>query len=108
MPAPDPAPALLLRLFQPPPALVGRFVGPDGRIETMLAQRPTADSVPVVLGPRGRRGEVSAAQLAAEPILQAAERHGADIEIENRLGAAETALGADPGDLTLLFENGLI
>jgi len=104
VPAPDPAPALLLRLFQPPPALVGRFVGPDGRIETMLAQRPTADSVPVVLGPRGRRGEVSAAQLAAE----AAERHGADIEIENRLGAAETALGADPGDLTLLFENGLI
>lgn len=48
--------ALAGRLFQPPPPLVGRFFGPDGRVETIAAARPVPDAVPVVIGPRGGRG----------------------------------------------------
>lgn len=50
---PAPAPALAGRLFQPPPPLVGRFFGPDGRVETIAARRPVPEAIPVVIGPRG-------------------------------------------------------
>lgn len=52
-----PAVALAGRLFQPPPPLVGRFFGPDGRIETIAAARRDPEAVPVVIGPPGRAGE---------------------------------------------------
>lgn len=48
--------ALVTTWFALVPDLATGWIGPDGRIETMLQSRPDGDAVPVVFGPRGERG----------------------------------------------------
>ncbi len=48
--------ALATRWMRPPTALRSAWLGPDRRVETMLADRPEATAVPTVIGPRGARG----------------------------------------------------
>jgi len=73
--------ALVTQWLDPPPALVTAWIGPDGRIDTVLEARRDPDALPVVFGPRGRKGDKGDT--------------GAPGEVP------------DPGDLILYFQNGL-
>lgn len=50
----------------------------------------------------------SLAPIETEITAEAQARTSADVMAGNRLNVVEHAVGADPGDLTLLFNNGLV